>query len=86
MRVLWHEDDIFQMNVLPHRPILGSERALITMDFEDESRFGVRLLIWSPPPSLALSRISDDYLVAWAERLGAAESIDGFCSLRAGVL
>ena len=71
------------MNVFQNCSVASSERAFVTVNFENESRFGVRLLIWSPPSSLALTWVSHNNLISRAERFRAAESVRRIRSLRA---
>ena len=55
------------------------------MDFKDEGRFGVRLLIRTPPPSLALTRISQNNFIAGFDTLGPAKAVRQLCAFGARV-
>ena len=52
------------------------------MYFQYESRVGVRLLVWSPPSSLALSGVSYYNLIARTQSLAPAEFVDIVSSFR----
>ena len=55
------------------------------MNFEDESRFGVRLPIRTPPSSLALTRISNDNFVTRLQMLRRTKSVRQVCPFSAAL-
>ena len=63
------------MHVLEGCVVFETKCTLVTMNFCDESWFSVRLFVWSPPSSLALSRVSDHDFVSSFDTFVAAESV-----------
>ena len=58
-----------------HFDLAAPDQCLRLLHAEDESRLGARLLIWSPPSSLALSRVSNYDFITGAHCLGTAETV-----------
>ena len=52
------------MHFLHYGSIWLFDRAFIAVDLSDLARIRGRLLIWSPPPSLAVPWVSEDHLGA----------------------
>ena len=73
------------MDVSKDCSIFRFKRAFISVNFKDESRFSVRLLVWSPPSSLALSRVSYDYFITRTQCLTASKLVNSLCSLGTSV-
>ena len=71
------------MNIFQNTSIFCFKGCLIAVYFQYESRVGVRLLVWSPPSSLALSGVSYYNLIARTQSLAPAEFVDivgSFCT------
>ena len=74
------------MNVLDDRAVFRFTRAFISMNFEYDSRFGVRLPIWSSPSSLALAGISYDNFISGLKVLRSPKFVCQIRSFGTGVL
>ena len=75
--------NILNVNVFDCGPGLFAKRALVSVLPCDESRFGVRLPLWTPPSSLALTRVSKHYLISNANCLRSSMSVTWLRSLQA---